>query len=101
MITSINWKLQSHMTMRSEGRSLYRDDAIGVQLEAITPRRGECEWGKQKNFYFIDNDPREFLTEDELIDAYNEKFRRDGEDPEHEVKYVKVITKRPTNTTEG
>ncbi|MFC0183338.1 hypothetical protein ACFFJX_12545 [Pseudarcicella hirudinis] len=52
--------------------------------------------GKPNTSFFIDNDEREFLTEEALIDAYNEKFKFEGENPEYEIKYIKVIQKRKT-----
>lgn len=86
MITSINWKMTSHMTMAREGRGLYRDEELKVQLEVITPRNQHGDWGTGKTFYFIDGDTREFLTEEALIEAYNEKFQFDGEQPKQLLK---------------
>jgi hypothetical protein len=66
----INWQKKSHITYsicdhnpaKTKGASLYRDDDLGLQMEAH---------GK-KRFYFIDDDKREFKTEAELIEAYKQ-----------------------------
>lgn len=72
---------------------MHRDEKLGVQWEQISNRK---PGSKPRNYFFIDGDPREFLTPQELEDAYNEKFPRDGDDPAHEVIYIKVIKKRLT-----
>ena len=44
--------------------------------------------------YFIKNDDREFLSIEDLVDAYNEKFKFEYENPDQEVIYKRVIKKR-------
>ena len=71
------------------------DAELGVTKEVITNRtNGGYGIGKAKAFYFIDKDAREFLSAEDLVNAYNEKFQFSEENPEHEVSYVKVIKKR-------
>lgn len=94
MVTSIEWKFIRSMGFSDHHHAVFRNDEFGVQRETITRKNHWGEFLKPKNFFFIDNDEREFLTEEELIDAYNEKFPRDGDTTEAEVKYVRIIVKR-------
>jgi hypothetical protein len=97
MITQgmINLKPVAFYAFETEHLAKYRDDDLGIQVETITPKsRKTGKFLKGKSFFFIDNDPREFLSIDKLIEAYNEKFERDGDGPDSEVKYIKVVKKR-------
>lgn len=96
MVTSIEWKFIRSMGFSDHHHSAHRNEELGVQWETITPQTKEGHFKKPKHFFFIDNDDREFLSEEELIEAYNEKFPRDGDTIEDEVKYVRVIVKRKT-----
>jgi len=91
----IKWKMVSHMALKNQYHGQYADTDIGVTKETITNRtNGGYGIGKSKIFYFIDGDAREFLSAEDLVNAYNEKFQFSEENPEHEVTYVKVIKKR-------
>ncbi|MEJ8803145.1 hypothetical protein [Pontibacter sp. H249] len=83
------------LNMRNQHHTLMRNNELGLQMETIS-NKTKCGTGitKSRSYYFIDNDEREFLTVEDLVDAYNEKFKLDGESPEHEVKYIKVYVKR-------
>ncbi len=83
------------MALKRQHHSLYRNDELGIQWEQIS-NRTPCGTGitKSKSYFFIDNDEREFLDLEACVDAYNDKFQFEGENPDHEVKYVKVIMKR-------
>ncbi len=104
MIHADDIRLQfiSSLNMKNQHHTLMRDNTLGIQCETIS-NKTKCGTGitKSRSYYFIDNDEREFLTVEELVDAYNEKFKLEGEDPEHEVKYVRVLVKReqPESTT--
>jgi hypothetical protein len=91
----IKWEFVSRFSTTSQYHGMCRDNALGVQYEYIS-NRTKCGTGitKTKKWFFIDNDDREFLTEEALIEAYNEKFQFEEENPEHEVKYVRVVLKR-------
>lgn len=90
-----NWEMVSHMALQNQYHAQYSDKERGVTKETITNRtNGGYGIGKSKSYYFIDNDPREFLSVEELADAYNEKFKFSEENPEHEVVFIKVIRKR-------
>ncbi len=94
----IQWKYISSWQFTNQHHTMLRDDSLGLQMESITNRTQEgYGLGKKRDFFFIDKDVREFLTVEELVEAYNEKFKLDDEDPEHEVRYVKIVVKRDTN----
>ncbi|MFW9879627.1 MAG: hypothetical protein ACFFG0_41660 [Candidatus Thorarchaeota archaeon] len=71
----INWKMNSHYSADKEHGLLYRSEFMGkgIQCEIITPVKrnigGFKDFGKQKIYFFIDGDDREFKSEEELIDA--------------------------------
>lgn len=91
----IKWMFKSSWNWRNQHHSMMRDDELGLQVEVITNKtNGGYGLGKAKSFYFIDNDEREFLNVEDLVNAYNEKFQFEGENPEHEVKYVRVVIKK-------
>lgn len=94
-LDDINMKYISHLAMKGQYSSMYRDNVLGIQQETYTNRdpQGFAK-GKPKHYFFIDKDEREFHTIEQLIDAYNEKFKFSEENPEHEVVYVKVIRKK-------
>lgn len=71
-----------------------RDSKLGIEMETYTPKRKDGSFGKGKTFFFIDGDEREFTDLDSLIDAYNEKFVFEDENPEYIVEYIKIIRKR-------
>lgn len=73
---------------------LARDNALGIQMETITNKNQYGEFLKPKHLYFIEGDEREFLELDDVIAAYNDKFKFEEENPDHEVKWIKIITKR-------
>ena len=97
MISSGDIKLRfiSSLNLSTQHHTLLRDDDLGIQAEKISNKTdGGYGIRKTKSFYFIDNDPREFLDIESLVDAYNEKFQFEEENPEHEVKFIKVVVKR-------
>lgn len=90
-----NWQFRSSMNFENQHHTLRRDEERKVQCETITNKtNGGYGVGKSKNYFFIDGDEREFLSAEELADAYNEKFKFDEENPEHEVKYVRIVVKK-------
>lgn len=89
---SINWKQKSRIAFSSHYHSLYEDKELGITKEVITKRTNNGYGiGKVSTFFFINNDDREFINIDKFIDAYNEKFKFELENPEHEVTYVRVV----------
>ena len=91
----INWKMVSHMSLKNQYHAQFSDAELGITKEVITNRTDNgFGIGKSKSFYYIKNDEREFLSIEDLVDAYNEKFKFSEENPDQEVKYVRVIVKR-------
>jgi hypothetical protein len=81
--------------MSNYHHTLFRDNELGIQKETITNKTdGGFGLGKSNTSFYIDNDVREFLSLDELITAYNEKFKHEEDTPDMEVKYVKILVKR-------
>lgn len=70
------------------------NERLGITKEVITNKKANGCFGKAVSFFFINGDDREFLSEDDLIEAYNEKFKFSEENPDYEVVYVKVIRPR-------
>lgn len=91
---NIKWQRIKAINFSNQHHAVLRDNELGVQCEVISNKNSAGFAKKGKSFYFIDNDDREFLTADEMVEAYNEKFKFEDENPEHEVVYVKVIKKR-------
>ena len=56
---------------------MYRNERIGLQVEIVTKRvrRGDIYsgWKKEKRFFFLDGDARQFDTLDQVYVAYMEK----------------------------
>lgn len=63
------WVLVQHMAFDRQHRALYRDNALGLQMEQYTPARRGQTCGKTETYYYIDNDPREFRTIEALMAA--------------------------------
>lgn len=92
---SINWKQKSRIAFSSHYHSLYEDKKLGISKEVITKRTNNGYGiGKVSTFFFINNDDREFINIDKFIDAYNEKFKFEFENPNQEVTYVRVIKQK-------
>lgn len=64
------WELRMHINGVKRHSLLYRDDKLHIQKEIHTPvGKDGYTMGKGKVYFFIDNDKREFRTEQELIKA--------------------------------
>lgn len=66
-----HWEFRMHINGIKEHSLLHRDDKLKVQREIYTPvgKDGFTNSKKQKVYYFIDGDDREFRTEQELVKA--------------------------------
>ena len=75
MITSSNiyWTFVASWSLKLKHVVVARDNKLSIQKETITKKNkhGYAN-GESKTYYFIDNDKREFKTEEELIQALNE-----------------------------
>jgi len=69
----INWEFKFHLNTEKQHSLLYRAEVngIGVQKEVHTTfKRGKFD--KVEVYYFIDDDDREFRSEEELLKALAE-----------------------------
>lgn len=66
-----HWEFRMHINGFKQHSLLHRDDKLKIQREIYTPvdKDGFTNSKKQKVYYFIDGDDREFKTEQELIKA--------------------------------
>lgn len=75
MITSsdIYWVFTGSWSLKTKHVIVARYNKLAIQKETITKKNkhGYAN-GESKTYYFIDNDKREFKTEEELIKALNE-----------------------------
>ena len=90
----INFTMICHRNFATKWHSVYEDKDLKLSKETIT-NKTVCGYGvaNQKSFYFIKNDDREFLSIEDLVNAYNEKFKFEYENPDHEIIYVRVVKK--------
>lgn len=69
----INWKFSGHITQCGQGIRGERDIKLGLAKEIVTRLNEEgIVAGKAKTYYFISGDQREFRSEQDLCDAYNQ-----------------------------
>jgi hypothetical protein len=56
---------------------VHRNDKVGLQVETFAHRKRKGDiysgWKKEKKFFFLDNDARQFDTIDQVYVAYMEK----------------------------
>lgn len=82
MIDSYNiyWVFVTSWSLKLKHVVIARDDKLFIQRETITKKNkhGYAN-GESRTYYFIDNDTREFKTEEELIQALNCKSSIDLE----------------------
>ena len=91
----INFTMICHRNFATKWHSVFEDKDLKLSKETIT-NKTVCGYGvaNQKSFYFIKNDDREFLSIEDLVNAYNEKFKFEDENPDQEVIYKRIIKKR-------
>ena len=64
---------------RADGASrLYRNDEHGFQMEIHTPKTKHGGWGKERRFFYLDNDDGEYRTVEELYAAFCRRHAQDG-----------------------
>lgn len=91
----IKFVMVSHRNLRNQCHSLSVDSDLGLSMETLT-NKTVCGYGflNKKTYFYIKNDDREFLKIEDLVDAYNEKFKFSFENTDHEVTYKRVIIKK-------
>ena len=74
--SDIKWKMVIHLSLKKQYLTKYADADLGITGEKITKRtKGGFGIGNTEIFYFIDNDEREFLSVEDLVNAYNDKLQ--------------------------
>lgn len=53
------------------GYYVRRNEARGLQIDTVTPKGKNGDYGKPAHYYYIDGDPNEYLT----VEAWYEGFR--------------------------
>ena len=73
----IKWVCVSHLALQTHYLAKYADAKLGITKEVVTKRtQGGYGIGKSKAYYYIDKDPRTFLSAQALVDAYNDISKR-------------------------
>ena len=70
----IEWQLKMSLSGSKEHSLLYRSEykGQGIQMEIHTPKHKNGKFGKQKEWFFIDGDKREFENMANMIKAIDE-----------------------------
>lgn len=91
----IKFIMASHRNFKNQCHSLFFDNDLGLSMEKLT-NKTVCGYGfaNMKTSFYIKNDEREFLKIEDLVNAYNEKFKFSFENPDHEVIYKRVVIKK-------
>lgn len=63
------WQQTGHIVAVSREHTVYRDALLPLQKEVVVPRRG-MKAGRPQTRYYMDDDPREFRSEVELLMAF-------------------------------
>jgi len=69
-VPRFSWTLAQTWAGEDEHALLYRDERYKAQCEIITPKnKASGQFGKGRAFFFLDDDKREFGSQDELRQA--------------------------------
>lgn len=90
----ISFKFIKSLAMTDEHISAMRDDKYGIDCEQYTKKKSDFEFGKPKTYYFMDGSDKEYTDLQKLCDDWNEI--KNFDDPDFEIKWVKVIQKKET-----
>lgn len=72
----IEWAQTGHVRAVSRDHTVYRAIGYPMQKEVIVPKRGMA-YSRPRVTYYIDDDPREFRTEQALLRAFEIDFKKD------------------------
>lgn len=72
----VEWVLSGHVRAVSRDHTVYRAVGYPMQKEIVVPKRGVA-YSRPKVTYYIDDDPREFRSEEALISAFETDFKKD------------------------
>jgi len=85
----IKWENVIHISMDDEHISKFRNEEYGIQWEQYTKVKWPCDFAKPKNYYYIDDQEKEYTDLQALCDDWNEI--KNFDDPNAEIVWVKVI----------
>ncbi|MDV3774050.1 hypothetical protein CMU14_13285 [Elizabethkingia anophelis] len=95
----IKFKLKKTMAFDEAHSVLMRNEEFGIQWEQHTKKKSEFEFGKPKNYYFIDGIEKEYTDLQELCNDWNEI--KNFDDPNKEIVWVKVIKNKQYGNPQG
>lgn len=61
------WKYRASIYTERDHCTLYRDDALGIQMQVMERRNWVLVRPKERVYYFIDGENRTFRSEDDLL----------------------------------
>jgi hypothetical protein len=64
-----SWTYNSRVYTQKALWTIYRDDALGVQLQVVTKRDRAFARAKDKCYFFIDGVDRKYRSEEQMIRA--------------------------------
>lgn len=88
----IDWKFLKSMGFTDMHHSKSINEKYGLEMEVITKKISDYHFGKGKVYYFITGQEKEYTDLQKLCDDWNEIKNYD--DPNSEIKWVKIITKK-------
>lgn len=62
-----HWKYRASIYTKRDHCTLYRDDALGVQMQVMIKREWFLFKPRERVFYFVDNVSRAFRSEQEMM----------------------------------
>ena len=75
----VEWVQTGHVRAVSRDHTVYRAVGYPIQKEIIVPKRGMA-CGRPKVLYYIDDDPREFRTEQAMLCVFEIDFKKDQDE---------------------
>jgi hypothetical protein len=61
------WKYRASIYTERDHCTLYRDDALGIQMQVMERRNWVFRRPKERVYYFVDGETRTFQSEQELF----------------------------------
>jgi hypothetical protein len=85
----IEWRFISSMALSNIHHSKFINEKYGLEMEKITPKRSNGDFGKAKLYYFITGQEKEYADLQILCDDWNEI--KNFDDPNNEIVWMKKI----------
>ena len=94
----IEWLFITSMAFTNCHHSKFIDEQYGLEKEQIAYKRADGNFRRPKTYYFITGHQKEYTDLEELCKDWNEI--KNFDDPNKEIKWVKVIKDKPAFETE-